>query len=111
MNKNEIIFLILLIIAYITCAVIFNIPQAMNVIVIAILLVLILISVAFKFKRENEKISHIFDIITKILAVILILSIILGALLKQAFFMNYNILVVLIFISIIISWFFKKEED
>ena len=62
MEKYEILFAILIIIAYIICSLTLKIPIAAHLMFGAILLVVLIIAILLKFKQkyENDKISKIF---------------------------------------------------
>lgn len=113
MNKIEITFIIIAIIAYIIGSVMFNIPLWTHITFIALILILLAATLVLKYQQKfvNEKISNVAQMLTKILLIILILTIVLGAVFKHALFNLYQICVILMFITLFIGWFFKKEED
>ncbi len=113
MNKIEITFIIIAIIAYIIGSVMFNIPLWTHITFIALILILLAATLVLKYQQKfvNEKISNAAQMLTKILLIILVLTIVLGAVFHYALFDLYQICVILIFITIFVGWFFKKEED
>lgn len=113
MNRSEIILVIIAIVAYIIGSLIFNIPMEMHIIFIALVIVLLLATLVLKYQQKfvNEKVSNYAQLITKILFIILVLTIVSGAVFKHALFNLYQICIILMFISLFVGWFFKKEED
>jgi len=112
MDKGEIIFFAIIVIAYIACAFSLNIPKEMNIF-FALLLVITLIGILilkYQQKFVNEKISEICRKLSIILAILFIVLLIASALFRYAIFEIYPIFLLVIFITMFIGWFFKKEE-
>lgn len=112
MDKKEIIFFIIVIIAYILCSIFYNLPTFLHIIFVAILLIFLFVTVIMKYQKnfENQKISHAAKMISSILTIVFVMLIISGFVFKFALFMLYTPILILIFITLFIAWFFKKEE-
>lgn len=113
MNRTEIILIIIAIVAYIIGSLMFNIPMEMHIMFIGLVIILLLATLVLKYQQKfvNEKVSNTAQLITKILFIILILTIVLGAVFRHALFNLYQICIVLMFITLFVGWFFKKEEE
>ena len=111
MNKYEIIFIIIAIIAYIICAFALNVPQEMHIMVGALLVVALIIAILLiaKSNYENEKISRIFRILSMLIFYIITTISELWYHTKLIF--DSGIFLVLFIILIISEWFFKKNSD
>lgn len=110
MNKNEMIFLAILIIAYILCAFTLNIHSFVHILFGIGLLVIILIAIALKFKPqfENEKISKIFQILLIIVLIFYVVATISELWFAKTFIIDSGMLLFGVVILIAINWFFKK---
>lgn len=112
MNKNEVIFFIIIIIAYIACAFLINIPAEAHIFFAILLVIALIATLILKYQQKyvNEKISKICRTLSIVLAILFIALLILGAVFKYALFEAYPIFIIIIFITMFIGWFFKKEE-
>ena len=113
MNRREIILIIIAIMAYIIGSLMFNIPIEMHIMFIGLVIILLLATLVLKYQQKfvNEKVSSTAQLITKILFIILVLTIVLGFVFRHALFNLYQICIILMFITLFVGWFFKKEED
>ena len=113
MKKNEIILIILAIIAYIICAFTLDVPREMHIIIGALLVVALIIAILLigKSKYENEKISKIFRIITVVMLILYIITTISELWYNTKLVFDSGIFLLLFFITIIIEWVFKKNSD
>jgi cytochrome c biogenesis factor len=113
MNKYEIIFIIIAIIAYIICAFTLNVPQEMHIMVGALLVVALIIAILLiaKSNYENEKISRIFRILSIIMLIFYIITTISELWYHTKLIFDSGIFLVLFIILIISEWFFKKNSD
>ena len=113
MEKYEILFAILIIIAYIICSLTLKIPIAAHLMFGAILLVVLIIAILLKFKQkyENEKISKIFRILSIILIICCGIAIAFETIYQKTFFINSAIFIILILIVELISWVLRKNEN
>ena len=112
MNKNEVIFIAIIIIAYLACALLLNIPKEIHIF-FAILLVIALLGILvlkYQQKYVNEKISKVCRTLSTIFTILFIILLIASVLFRYALFEVYPILILIIFITMFIGWFFKKEE-
>lgn len=112
MDRNEIIFFAIIVIAYLICAFTLNIPQAMNLmlagLILAIFLIILLVEYSKKF--ENENITKIARIIIIILVVISIITSCYEIWFDKTLPMDSTTLFPLFIIALICVWFFKKNE-
>lgn len=111
MDKYEIIFIILAIIAYIICTVILNISTYVHIIFGALILICLLIAIILKYQQkvENKKIVNFM----KILEIIIIICYFI-TLINELFITNRinhsQIFFILFFIVFFFRWFFGKNE-
>ena len=110
MNRNELIFLAIVIIAYIICAFTLNIHSFVHILFGIGLLVIILIAVALKYKPqlENEKISKIFQILLIIVLIFYVAAMISELWFGKMLIIDSGMLLFAVVILIAINWFFKK---
>lgn len=113
MEKYEILFAILIIIAYIICSLTLNIPLYAHLMFGAILLVVLMIAILLKFKLkyENEKISKIFRVMSILLIACWGIASALETIYQKTFFINSAIFIILILIVEVISWVLRKNEN
>lgn len=113
MNKSEAIFLAIIIVAYIACALLVKIPMEINMFFVILLAIALIALFILKYQQiyVNEKISKICRTLCYIFTALFIILIIGGAIFRHALFEVYPIFIVIIFITMIIGWFFKKEEE
>lgn len=113
MEKYEILFLIIIVIAYIICSLTLKIPIYAHLMFGAILLVILIIGILLKFKQkyENEKISKIFRAISIILIVCWGIAGYLETIYQKTFFINSALFIILILIVEVISWVLRKNEN
>lgn len=112
MEKSEMVFFIIVIIAYILCSIFYKLPTFLHITFLAILIVFLFVTVILKYQQnyENEKISHASKIISSILAIIFVVLLILGFVFKFALFRVYTPLLILMLITLFTAWFFKKNN-
>lgn len=113
MDKYEILFSIIIVIAYIICSLTLNIPIHAHLMFGAILLVVLIIAILLKFKLkyENEKISKIFRVMSILLIVCWGIASALETIYQKTFFINSAIFIILILIVEVISWVLRKNEN
>ena len=113
MKRNEIIFAGIIIISYIICSLILKIPLYMHLIFGAILLGAVFIVSVLKLnsKYENEKISKIFRKLSIISIILYFIAFGYEMLLHEPLFSKSAIFIIIIFITEVISWIFKKNND
>ena len=113
MEKSELIFAIVIIIAYIICSVALKIPIVAHLMFGALLLGVIIIAILLKFKQkyENEKISKIFRTISIIFIICYVVSFIYETFYYKALFIDSAIFIFLIVIVELISWVLRKNSD
>lgn len=113
MERNELIFIILIIIAYIICSLALKIPIVSHLMFGAILLGGIIIAMLLKLKRkyDNEKISKIFRIISIILIICYGIAFIYETIYYKPLFIDSPIFIFLILIFELISWILRKNSD
>ena len=113
MNKSEAIFFAIIIVAYIACALLLKIPMEINMFFVILLIIALIAMFILKYQQiyVNEKISKICRTLCGIFTALFIILLIGGALFKYALFEAYPIFIVIIFITMFIGWFFKKEDE
>ena len=113
MDKIELIFAIIIIIAYIICSAALKIPIVAHLMFGALLLGVIIIAILLKFKQkyENEKISKIFRAISIILIICFAVSFIYEKFYYKPLFIDSAIFIFLILIVELISWVLRKNND
>jgi hypothetical protein len=113
MNKSEAIFFAITIVAYIACALLLKIPMEINISLVILIIIALIALLILKYQQiyVNEKISKTCQTLCYIFAALFIILLIGGALFKYALFEAYPIFIVIIFITMFIGWFFKKEEE
>lgn len=113
MEKSEIIFAIIIIIAYIICSVALKIPIMAHLMFGVMILGVIIIAILLKSKQkyDNEKISRIFRIISIILIICYGISFIYETIYYKPLFIDSPIFIFLILIVELISWVLRKNSD
>ena len=113
MEKTELIFAIIIMIAYVICSVALKITIIAHLMFGALLLGVIIIAVLLKFKQkyENEKISKIFRTISIILIICYVVSFIYEAFYYKPLLIDSPIFIFLILIVELISWVLRKNSD
>ena len=112
MEKSEIIFFAIVIIAYLICALTLGIPTFVHYVFIAILLVVLIITLSLKYhkKHENKKIGKIFDILAVAFLAFYIISAIFESIYHKALIIDSSILLMPFFAALMLSWFLKNNE-
>jgi len=110
MNRQETGFLLIIIIAYIICSFIFNLPKSINIIFLALLTIVLLGSVILKLKEkvEYEKIDKIADASLIIIFIISAISFISEIHFNKPF-LDSGIFMTLFVIILFAKWFFGKN--
>ena len=110
MNRQETGFLLIIIIAYIICSFIFNLPKSINIIFLALLTIVLLGSVILKLKEkvEYEKIDKIADASLIIIFIISVISFISEIHFNKPF-LDSGIFMTLFVIILFAKWFFGKN--
>ncbi len=113
MDKYEILFSIIIIVAYLICSLTLNIPIYIHIIFGIILLAILIIAVLLKVKGkyENEKISKIFRIISIILLVWFGISFGYETLYHKPLLISSGLIIILIFIVEVTGWILRKNEN
>ncbi len=109
MDKNEIIFFSIVIIAYVLCAFTLNMPIFVHYIFIVLIAVALVISILLKYKDslENEKISKISNIIAAILLIVFIINTIYEIYYHKTIF-DSQLIFLLFFGALVVNWYFRK---
>jgi predicted PurR-regulated permease PerM len=112
MDKNEMIFFAIVIVAYLLCAFMLNIPVFIHYVFIALILIVILATIVRKYKQkiEIEKISKISTILALIFLVIYIICTIYETIYQKTLIMDSAIILIPFFGALVVSWIFKKEK-
>ncbi len=112
MEKTEIIFSIVLIVAYLICSIALKIPLYVHLMFGAIILGVLLIAILLKFNHEyeNEKISKIFKIITILLIIYYFAAATYESFYNGILLMNSALILILIAISAVIKWIFSTKD-
>lgn len=110
MNRQETRFLLIIIIAYIICSFIFNLPKSINIIFLALLTIVLLGSVILKLKEkvEYEKIDKIADASLIIIFIVSVISFISEIHFNKPF-LDSGIFMTLFVIILFAKWFFGKN--
>jgi hypothetical protein len=110
MDKNEIIFFGIIIIAYIVCAFRLDIPLFMHIMFGIVLLAVLIIAILLKYKPrfENEKTARIFQMVFIITLIFYAISMISELWYGKTLIVDSGILLLLLLIVIVVNWFFKK---
>ena len=113
MDKYELIFSAIIIIAYIICSVTLKIPFYIHLMFGTIILGALIIALLLKFKKdyENEKISKIFRALSIIFIICYGLMFIYEMIYHKPFFVASGFIILLILITEIISWVLRKNSD
>jgi hypothetical protein len=113
MEKTELIFAIIVMIAYVICSVALKIPIIAHLMFGSLLLGVIIIAMLLKLKRkyDNEKISKIFRIISIILIICYGIAFIYETIYYKPLFIDSPIFIFLILIFELISWILRKNSD
>lgn len=112
MDKNEIIFFAVAIMAYVICAFTLNIPVFVHVMFGVLLLIAFIIAIALKYQQqfENEKISKIFYLIAILMLIFYIITTISELWFAKTLVIDSAIFLMLFIITIVIKWFFEKKN-
>ena len=110
MDKKELGFLLILVIGYIICAYMMNIPTFISIIFIAVLILFLIATLILKVQEntENEKMVKIGDVILVILLVLSVISFITEMQFNKPF-MSTGLFMALFLIAMFIKWFFSKN--
>ena len=110
MDKNEIIFFAVIIIAYILCALTLNIPTFAHYIFIGLILIILAITILLKYqqKYKNEQIRKTFAILAIIILALYVICIISKSWYHKTL-IEPSILLIPFFGALVISWFFKNS--
>lgn len=113
MEKSEIIFFAIVILAYILCAATLDIPLFMHAIFAICILIVLIISIIPKYQQkfENEKICKILNVLLIVLTVFYFASIISEVFYDRILIMDSTLTLILIFILFGCRWFFGKNKD
>ncbi len=111
MEKTEIIFSIVLIVAYVMCSIALKIPLYVHLMFGSIILGVLLIAVLLKFNQEyeNEKISRIFKIITALLIIYYIAALTYETFYQKTLLMNSTLILILAVVAAVIKWIFQRK--
>ena len=112
MNKNELIFLIIVIIAYIICIFAFNVDYAFQITFGGILLIILIISPLEKFKNKfrNKTLSKLAKIIA-ITSFIIGISISIYEVEFEKSLLIEPIIFIIFFIALICMRLFEKNDE
>ena len=113
MDKSEKIFTIIIIISYIISSIALKIPFFIHILFGSIILGALIIALLLKFSNEHEnvKISKIFKAITMILAIYYLTASAYEIYFSKTLFINSTLIMIFSFITLIISWIFKKNKN
>lgn len=113
MDKNEIIFFAAIIVAYIVCTLTLNIPMFVQIIFGIVLLVVLIAAIILKYQQkiENEKISHIAEIMSIILFIIFAATMVYETWFNKTLPIDSSVVFVLFLSAILCRWIFKKKVN
>lgn len=112
MEKYEIIFIILIILAYSIAAFALNMPPYIHIAFAVMILAAILISIIFKYKQkfENEKMVQIFNIAEIVIVACFFITVLYEIFTEKRAY-DFSIFIILFFIVMFCRWFFGKNKD
>lgn len=112
MDKNEIIFFLIAIVAYLICAFMLNMPLFMHIIFAVLILVVAIITILAKFQTryENELIINITTILLIISSIFYFISIFYEVFYKKILLTDSTWILLVIFLLIIVRWLFGKNK-
>ena len=113
MNKSEIIFIIILIVAYIVSATFLNIPLHIHLlfgVAIAFALIFVLL-LKLQHDFENEKINRIFKVLTNALFVCFMLSLCYNSTFNEDFIIKPGVFAILFLISLAVMFISGKNSE
>ena len=111
MKRNELIFIAVVIIAYIICALTLNIPTFVHEIFIILILALLMITIPLKYKQrlENDKIGKILYLLAIILLIFYIITTISEVWYGKSLIADSGIFLFSFIIVFAVSWFLRKN--
>lgn len=112
MEKNEIIFFAIVIIAYLLCAFTLNVPLFVHYAFIALVLLALLAAILVKFREkfENKPINKILIILSAIFLVFYIICVLYETSYQKTLVIDSSIILIPFFGTLILTWFLKKSE-
>ncbi|MBQ2666303.1 hypothetical protein [Methanobrevibacter sp.] len=113
MDKNEIIFFAIVIIAYLICTFTLDIPSYVHIIFGILLLIVLLIAMILKYKPqfENDRISRIFDVLSIIILILYVLSTMSELWWGRTFIVDSGIFLISFLVVLAATWFFRKNKN
>jgi uncharacterized membrane protein len=113
MNREEIIFFIIVAIAYAIFALTVNIPLLIHAVLAILILAGLAVSLLLKYKPvgENEKISKILAIASVIVLILYVISTVSELWFNKTLVIDSGIFLFLFMVLLIMEWFFKKSND
>lgn len=112
MEQKEIIFLGIVLAAYVICVFTLEIPAFINYTFLAVLVIAISLALLAKYskKYEGHKVTRIADVLALVFLALFIICSIHEMLYQKVLFVDSAIVLIPFFACLVISWFFKKEE-
>jgi hypothetical protein len=112
MERNEIIFFAILIIAYVLCALMLDMPPFIHYIFIAIIAIVLVIAVLLRYQQkfENRQIGKVFNIIALISLILYVITSISETYFKKTLIIDSTIFIIPLFGALVVGWFFRKEK-
>ncbi len=110
MERNELIFLAIIVIAYILCSLTLNMPKLVHYIFICLILIILAVTILQKYQKKlnNEQISKISYILAAIFLALYIICFV-SEIWYHTKLIDSSILLIPFFGSLVVSWFFKNS--
>ena len=112
MEKNEIIFFVIIVLAYFLCALTLDIPLFIHILFIVCILIVLIGGILLKYqqKYENEKICKILNVLLIVFSIFYFASIICEVFYDKILIIDSTFTLILIFILFGCRWFFGKKK-
>ena len=113
MEKSEIIFFAIVILAYVLCAATLEMPLFIHILFIICILIVLIFGIILKYQQkfENDKICKILNVLLVAFTVFYFASIISEVFYNKMLIMDSTWTLILIFILFGCRWFFGKNKD
>lgn len=113
MEKSEIIFFAIAIIAYIICALTLDIPLFMHALFLGCIIIILIFVLILKYQQEveNESVYKVLKILIIISSVFYFISVISELFYNKTLFIDSTATFMVIFVLFFGMWFFGKNKN
>ena len=113
MEKSEIIFFAIVIIAYLLCTLTLDIPLFMHVVFLGGIILCLILALILKYQQqfENKTVYKVLKILAIISTVFYAISIISESFYNKTVFIDSTATLMVIFVLFFGMWFFGKNEN